>query len=251
LAIKKCTVFPFSFSMKNLVIIKTGTTHSSILESFGDFEDWIAAGLAHPAISLEVVDAVYERSFPLPAECLGVIVTGSHAMVTENLPWSLRIERWLPSLVEAGTPLLGICYGHQLLGRAMGGEVGYNPLGRELGTVEIGLLPAAAGDPLFSGIPRRFSVHAAHAQSLLRLPPDAELLASGDHDPHHAFRIGNAAWGVQFHPEYSEEIMKADISEGEAAVRSTSVAGEAEVRNTPYAAQVLVNFAEFVSRQRD
>lgn len=233
--------------MKKFFVIKAGTTFSSTLASFGDFEDWIVAGLWPATFPLEVIDARKGPSLPLPCECLGVVVTGSHAMVTDDLPWSLGIERWIPSLVESGTPFLGICYGHQLLGRAMGGQVGYHPLGRELGTVAIRLEPAAKGDPLFDGIPGRFLGQSAHSQSVLRLPPGAELLASGDHEPHHSFRIGKAAWGVQFHPEYSAEIMKADISEGVDAscVFAGGVIGGVE--ETPFASEVLANFARIVS----
>lgn len=231
---------------KKLCIIKAGTTFSSTLASFGDFEDWIIAGLGNELLPVEVIDAGKEPVYPHPSDCLGVIVTGSHAMVTDNLPWSLAIERWIPSLVDEGIPFLGICYGHQLLGRAMGGEVGYHALGRELGTVEIRLEPPASGDPLFAGIPRIFTGHSAHSQTVLRLPPGAVLLASGNHEPHHAFRIGNAAWGVQFHPEYNAAVMKADICEGSELSRLFhEVLGM--VTETPYAAKVLANFSRLVS----
>lgn len=231
---------------KKLFIIKAGTTFSSTLATFGDFEDWIIAGLGNELLPVEVIDAWKEPAYPHPAECLGVIVTGSHAMVTENLPWSLAIERWIPLIVEAGIPFLGICYGHQLLGRAMGGEVGYHPLGRELGTVEIRLEPQAVGEPLFTGVPRIFPGHSAHSQTVLRLPPGAVLLASGDYEPHHSFRIGKAAWGVQFHPEYDAAVMKADICEGDDGSRLFHDA-LAMVTETPSSAKVLANFARLFS----
>ncbi|NTW83981.1 MAG: C26 family cysteine hydrolase domain-containing family, partial [Chlorobiaceae bacterium] len=167
-----------------------------------------------------------------------------------NLPWSIALERWIPGIVEAAVPFLGICYGHQLLGRATGGEVGYHPLGRELGTVEIRLESEGIDDPLFSNIPETFMAHSAHSQSVLRLPPGAVLLASGKYEPYHSFRIGKAAWGVQFHPEYSADIMSADICEGEndrTAVQKDLPA----VADTPFAAKVLANFADYVSSDMD
>ncbi|NTU98319.1 MAG: glutamine amidotransferase [Chlorobiaceae bacterium] len=234
--------------MKKLRIIKAGTTFSSTLAAFGDFEDWILAGLGKAALPIEVFDVTKGVSLPRTADCLGIIVTGSHAMVTEELPWSLGIERWIPDLVGSETPFLGICYGHQLLGRAMGGQVGYHPLGRELGTVEIRLEPDADGDPLFAGIPERFLGHSAHSQSVLLLPPGAKLLASGVHEPHMSFRIGKAAWGVQFHPEYTAAVMNADVSEdaNNAGCRNEGCNGSVE---TPFAAMVLSNFAGIVSRR--
>jgi GMP synthase (glutamine-hydrolysing) len=231
--------------MKKLYIIKAGTTFSSTLATLGDFDDWIKTALGSPELPVAVVDVVQGSPFPDPEECSGVIVTGSHAMVTDNLPWSLRIESWIPSLVAAEVPFLGICYGHQLLGRAMGGEVGYNPLGKEIGTVSITLTENSNNDSLCNGFPSTFQAHTTHAQSVLKLPSDAILLASNAHDPHHAFRIGPSAWGVQFHPEYTAEVMRAYIT---AQADSLTKKGRnvenmlLEVTETPFARRVLSNF---------
>src|SRR3546814_12127982 len=76
-----------------------------------------------------------------------------------------------------------------------------------MGTVAVDLLPAAADDPLFAGLPDRFLAQATHQQSVLRAPEGATVLARSDHDDCHAFRWGEAAWGVPFHHEFgrSEE----------------------------------------------
>jgi len=97
---------------------------------------------------------------------------------------------------------LGICYGHQLIAEALGGEAGDNPSGREFGSVELTLTPATAEDPLFGPLANGSAVYVCHKQSALRLPPDALLLASSRLEPHHAFRFGECIWGVQFHPEF-------------------------------------------------
>jgi GMP synthase (glutamine-hydrolysing) len=167
-------------------------------------------------------------------------------MVTDNLPWSLAIEQWIPRLVAADVPFFGICYGHQLLGRAMGGEVGYHPLGKEVGTFEIRLKPEARQDPLFATLPRQFPVHATHSQSVLKLPPEAVLLAENSYEPHHAFRVGKCAWGVQFHPEYNCDIERDYI---EAQAKSLTESGHnvaerlANLRDTPEASLLLQKFA--------
>src|SRR5690606_27402387 len=126
----------------------------------------------------------------------GVLVTGSAAMVTERLDWSERAAGWLREAAHAGVPVFGICYGHQLLAHALGGEVGDNPNGREMGTVAIDLLPDAASDPLFAGLPASFPAQATHLQSVLRAPEGATVLARSVHDACHAFRWGDTAWGV-------------------------------------------------------
>jgi len=127
--------------MKKLCIIKAGTTYSSTLQDFGDFEDWVQAGVAPSGVEVLVIDVVAGEVLPEPDHCCGVIVTGSHAMVTDNHPWSMAIEAWILLLVERNVPFLDICYGHQLLGRALGGVVGYNPGGGRSVRFPFRLLP--------------------------------------------------------------------------------------------------------------
>lgn len=237
--------------MKHLYIIKAGSTFDTEIERLGDFEDWVRRGLGRVPCEVLVTDAVNGEPLPAPHNCTGAVVTGSHAMVTDNLPWSVAIESWIRDLIVAGVPYLGICYGHQLLGRAAGGEVGYHPLGREVGTIDVELTSDAADDPIFEGIPGRFAAHATHAQSVLQLPPETVRLAGNAHEPNHAFRVGSSAWGVQFHPEYTREIMQAyvndEIAELEADGRDSSALRGA-VGDAPYAARVLTNFASLACR---
>src|SRR5690606_28142940 len=113
----------------------------------------------------------------------------------------------------ADLPVLGICYGHQLLAYACGGRVDYHPAGREIGTVDVSLTQSSRTDPLLADLPMDFPAHATHSQSVLELPANAVHLARSAHDNHHAFRVGTAAWGLQFHPEFDAAIMKTYIEE--------------------------------------
>ncbi len=231
-----------------LYIIKVGSTHPVIASRHGDFEDWILTGLRLATVDARVVNAETGAELPHPAQCAGIIVTGSHSMITDDLPWSLRTEKWIPSVIRAGVPFLGICYGHQLLAKATGGEAGHPPAGKEFGTVPLNLLPPCANDPLFASLPEAFPVHATHSQSVLRLPPGAARLAGNTHEPNHAFRLGKA-WGVQFHPEYSAEIMRSYIAEDAPDLASAGVNVAnllAAVVETPHAASILTNFARLV-----
>ncbi|NTW51711.1 MAG: glutamine amidotransferase [Chlorobiaceae bacterium] len=237
--------------MKKLFIIKAGSTFDSLLEPLGDFEEWVEKGLCMPPMRIQVVDAARGGQLPGADLCSGVVVTGSHAMVTDDLPWSLGIERWIPGLLNEAVPFLGICYGHQLLGRATGGTVGYHPLGREVGTVTVDLNDEANGDELFRGIPKCFHAHATHAQSVLQLPPGSVLLGGNGHEAHHAFRIGRCAWGVQFHPEYTAAVMRGYIEEQRRGLEAAGKDVEgmiAGVVECPDAATLLRNFASLASR---
>lgn len=231
-----------------LHIVKVGSTYPGVAARFGDFETWIADGLGLATVKARVVNAEAGAQLPPAAQCAGIVVTGSHSMITDDALWSLRVEGWIPSILRAGIPFLGICYGHQLLAKAAGGEAGYHSAGTEFGTVPIELLPASANDPLFGPLPPTFPVHTTHSQSILRLPPGAVRLAANAHEPNHAFRLGNA-WGVQFHPEYTADIMRTYITED---ARDLAAAGFnvadllAAVVETPHAARVLTNFTRLV-----
>jgi GMP synthase (glutamine-hydrolysing) len=232
--------------MKKLLIIKAGSTFTETARKYGDFEEMTLRGSGLKREFVDVVDAVRSVQLPAPDSCCGAVITGAHCMVTDNLDWSLALEAWIRSIVTAAVPLLGICYGHQLLGRAMGGQVGYHPRGKEVGTFDIRLRPEAREDSLFSALPEQFPVHTTHSQSVLALPPGAVLLAENDFDPHHAFRIGPCAWGVQFHPEYDSRIMR-DYILAQADSLTDSGRDTAlllhDVRETPVANSILQKFA--------
>lgn len=199
--------------MKPVVIVKTGEPSPAVIERLGSFEAWILRGMGVPSHSTEVVTVFHDAELPAPDAVGGVVITGSAAMVPDLLPWSERTASWLRRVVATGLPVLGICYGHQLLAHALGGRVGDNPKGREIGTVRVRLLPAAETDPLFSGMPNELLVQATHLQSVLELPGGAVPLGESEGDPHHAFRFGSQAWGVQFHPEFDAGIMRTYLAE--------------------------------------
>ena len=108
---------------------------------------------------VEVVNVFEGAELPKPTGLAGVVVTGSTAMVSHREPWSERTARRITAAVEAETPLLGICYGHQLLAQALGGRVGPNPLGREIGTVRVQLEESAGRDDLLTGFSGSLSIH--------------------------------------------------------------------------------------------
>lgn len=137
----------------------------------------------------------------------GLIVLGGQmsAYDDEVAPWLPAVRSLLRAAVADGTPTLGICLGAQLLAVACGGrvEVGAAP-GRETGVVPVRWLAAAAGDPLVGGLADPFPGPSMHADAVADLPPGAVWLGSSAMYPHQVFRVGAAAWGVQFHPEVSE-----------------------------------------------
>lgn len=229
------------------LILETGQPVAS-MRRHGGFPHWIrvAAGLrADEAVAVDV-----ERGEALPTRegFAGVLVTGSGAMVTDRHPWSEASASWLRDSAEAGLPVFGICYGHQLLAHALGGTVADNPRGREMGTVALELQAPAADDPLFAGLPASFPAQATHLQSVLALPTDAVRLAASELDDIHAFRWGESAWGVQFHPEFSTTHIHGYLdARREALAREgrDPRAVAAAVTATPYARRVLRRFIRY------
>ena len=194
--------------MGAMLVLKMGSTLASLKSRKGDFESWIIAGLGLPPTEVDVVDVSAGQPLPPADGHAGIIVSGSHAMVTDRRDWSERAAEWLRENAQAGVPVLGICYGHQLLAHALGGEVGDNPKGREFGTVEVTMEESARGDVLLGSLPRSVRVHVGHTQSILKLPPGAVRLASNPWDHNQAARFAPRAWGVQFHPEFDAEIVR-------------------------------------------
>jgi GMP synthase (glutamine-hydrolysing) len=227
---------------KPLVIVKVGSTYPDIAAELGDFEHWIAAGLPEDAPPVTVVDPRAGDALPAADAVAGVIVTGSHSMVTDREPWSEQVAAWLRGAVAAELPVLGICYGHQLLAHALGGEVTNHPRGIELGTIEVERTEAAQNDPLFAALPQRFAAQSAHRQSVRRLPEGAVLLAGNRFEPHHAYRVGDRAWGVQFHPEFSAAATAAYVRAVGTAAEPAPPVGPSEASAT-----VLQRFAEVVA----
>jgi GMP synthase (glutamine-hydrolysing) len=236
-----------------VLIVKTGTTVSSVVARRGDFEDWIGAGLGVAAEQLDVRRVFLGDALPDARDVNAVVVTGSAAMVTDRDAWSEQTAAWLRGAVELGTPVLGICYGHQLLAHAFGGTVQNNPHGRSIGTVDVALTERAAGDPLFAGMDGTLHVPVSHRQSVTTLPEGAQLLATNARDPFHAFAIGARAWGVQFHPEFDADIVRGYIEERRAALATEGLDPDAlktNARDSGHGTRVLQNFAAFVRDTR-
>lgn len=234
---------------KKILIVKTGTTISSLLEEDEDFEDWFIRGSSLEAKQFICCAVDRGEDLPPPDEVAAAIVTGSPAYVTDLAPWNEVAAEYLRSLHSKQLPILGVCYGHQLLAWAFGGEVGFNPRGREIGTVDVELTEDAAQDPLFEGMPLSFRAQASHLQSVTTLPTDAVLLARNDFDPHHGFRIGANTWGIQFHPEFDAHILRAYIRERKSDIEQEGLDVQGllmEVEDTPVSASLLSKFVALI-----
>lgn len=195
-----------------LLIVQVGTPPDEIRNPHGDLPDWFCRTLERPRDSVQVVRVFEGEALPAPDANRVGIITGSWAMVTDLLSWSEATAQWIRDAVEVEMPLFGVCYGHQLMAHALGGRVDYHPQGREVGCKTITLLPAAASDTLLEEWPSTFAAHLTHEQSIIELPPGAQVLAYSDHDRHQIVRYAPKAISTQFHPEFTTAVSAACIT---------------------------------------
>jgi GMP synthase (glutamine-hydrolysing) len=127
----------------------------------------------------------------------GVVVTGSRVSVywEDEQEWIAPLVDWVGEAVSRDVPVLGVCYGHQVLAEALGGTV------EHMGEYELGYREVShLGDDVFEGVDDSFTVFVSHQDRVAELPPGADLIAENEYGVH-GFRYGDAV-GVQFHPEY-------------------------------------------------
>lgn len=151
----------------------------------------------------------------LPADLAdhdGLLVLGGSMDAGDDAghAWLEPTRRLARTAVSEGVPVLGICLGHQLLAAALGGAVGRNPAGQQLGLLEVGWHPEAVADGLLGALaetagPTR-GVH-WNNDVVTVLPPDAVELAAAPGGEVQAVRYAPLAWGLQLHPEVDEAVL--------------------------------------------
>jgi GMP synthase (glutamine-hydrolysing) len=242
-----------------ILLYKTGETDPSLVPDIGCYEKWFARVLgAGYAIEIHL-------AFDKPKHTL----TGYDGMVVSGSPRSLvqgHIEPWMDEAADfvrraddAGVPVLGVCFGHQLIGYAFGGCVRQNPNGWEVGTVDIQVTDDGAADPLFANLPRRLRVNQSHRDEVEALGPRAKILATGPHTEHQAIAIGDHVRGVQFHPEMDAPVIRKVLAHRRGLLSADAQRRArpnfcvdrliANASDTPDGERVLVNFVDhFVKR---
>jgi GMP synthase (glutamine-hydrolysing) len=231
--------------LPEILVVQTGTAAKDLVERHGDYPDWFEQTLE---AKLRLVRAHEgERLTELPAGTKGIIVSGSPLSLTQPEPWMDELGDRLLRLGAAGVPVLGVCFGHQLLGRASGANVIRNPKGREIGTVRVQLTPEGRNDPLFAWSGGgEIAVQATHLDVVDKLPEGAKLLASNEVCATQAFRFSETVASVQFHPEISPDVMRDLIAGRAEAIRAEGgdpVRFRREVRETE-GAKILRAFAD-------
>lgn len=200
----------------------------------GDYRDMFTRLLEPHGLELVPVDACNGELPARPHDFDGYVCTGSRRSACDDLPWIHELSRLVADIARAGVPFVGICFGHQLLAHALGGEVrraeggwGVGPHDTVVEQVEPWMEPGRA----------RPRLQYMHQDQVVRLPDDGVVLAVADHCPVAMLRVGERMLGIQAHPEfpaaYTEALLSARVDrigaeKVDAARRASSTANDGD-----------------------
>ena len=203
-----------------------------------------------PGMEFSTFSVFRGTPLPEPEACEAWLITGSPAGVYEDHDWIPPLAGFVRETVGRSIPMLGICFGHQLMAQALGGKVEKSGKGRGIGVHEYAL--TAAGEKLFPGA-RKLNLIAAHQDQIVAPPPGATLLASSDFCEYAGFRYGDAGLSLQGHPEFTADFERELIEDWQAtspapAETVATALGTLEAKRTD-AARIMPMLRDFLARK--
>ncbi|MCE8510336.1 type 1 glutamine amidotransferase [Ruegeria pomeroyi] len=176
-------------------ILLTGHAPDTLIDATGDYDAFFVRLLGPQSFEFETF-AVVDGQFPSGAEAAdGWLITGSRHGVYEDHPWIPPLEALIREIRDKGQPLIGVCFGHQIIAQALGGKVEKFKGGWAIGPTEYDM----GGE--------RVTVNAWHQDQVVALPDGAEVLASNDFCRNAMVAYGDTIWTIQAHPEYDNEFI--------------------------------------------
>jgi len=191
-------------------ILETGRPAPMLAREFGSYADMTAKLVADGDDVTCLHFWLPDGEFPQSArDCDAWMITGSRDSVTEELPWMVRLEAFLRDAQLLRRPVIGICFGHQILAKALGGEVRVASQGWQLGLKDYAL---SARPDWLEGAPDSLRINAIHQDQVVRAPQGSTVLATAPDCPIAALAYGDWAVSFQAHPEFTLSFEKALLS---------------------------------------
>jgi GMP synthase-like glutamine amidotransferase len=189
-----------------LAILETGRPPGDLQSRFGDYPAMFG-GLLGPEFEIESFD-VQAGELPDPASHGAYLITGSPAGVYDPLPWIEPLQQFIRD--AAGARMVGVCFGHQVMAEALGGQVVKSDKGWGTGLHHYEIVRR---EPWMDE-PKKIAAPASHQDQVVVQPTHTEVLAASDFTPYAALAwTDRPAISFQFHPEFSPEFAKALIAE--------------------------------------
>ena len=187
-----------------LAILETGVPPEPLADEFGSYPDMFAR-LLGPGFEIETFD-VQKGDLPEPRAHGAYLVTGSPAGVYDPYPWIGPLMNFIRS--ADGARMIGVCFGHQVMAQALGGEVIKSPKGWAAG---LNRYDVVHPEPWTNG-ERQVAIPASHQDQVVVQPPNTNVVARSDFTPFAALAWNDRpAISFQFHPEFSPGDAKALI----------------------------------------
>ena len=228
-------------------ILKAARASQRGREELGDYDGMFKSLLAQPGDIWDVFE-VKEGEFPenlTPFD--GMVITGSPASAYDDEPWIHRLTDIIREAYQKGIPLLGVCFGHQIVAQALGGEVTKNPGGWDLGLNSIELTQEGRQLELLADAPDSIKVLEVHQDIVFKLPPGAVNLAQSPTTKSEMYHLGERVFCLQGHPEMDNEevrqiITKRDWLPADRVARALETLDE--LPNRAYFQKIMIQFLQ-------
>lgn len=173
----------------------------------GDYDRLFTALLTRPDVEVICYRADLGQLPSSLTECDAWVVPGSRQSVYDDIGWIVELRRLVGRILAAERPLVGICFGHQMIAQELGATVARAEGGWNVGAIDYALHHRPSGDP-DGADPTSFTLIASHQDQVSELPAGAELVASAPTCPVAGFRVGPRVLTVQGHPEFGPDLAR-------------------------------------------
>ena len=209
----------------------------------GDYRDMFPALL--PNLEFEFFDVCNGRFPESVQECDAYVCTGSKYSVYDDIDWIHRLKALVQEIHRAQKPFVGVCFGHQMIGEALGGKVRKAEVGWCVGVHSFTLLQREAW---MTPTENEFKLLMLCQDQVQELPPDSRVLAQSPDCPVGMFTVGQAMLGIQAHPEFPKAYVSAIIQDREQRIGEAKTRSALESLNqgthTPTLSRWISNFLE-------